>query len=570
MIGQLLDGRYQVVQVLGSGGFSKTYIALDNRRPGNPKCVVKHLNSANSDPQLLQTARRLFQVEAETLEKLGHHDQIPQLLAYFEADHEFYLVQELVEGHPLSAELLPGQSWQESQVVELLHQVLSILEVVHSYGVIHRDVKPDNLIRRQQDNKLVLVDFGTVKQIRTQLLSASGQMSATIAIGTVGYMPTEQGQGKPRPNSDIYALGIIGIQALTGLNPLQFADNPETGEILWQHQVQVSKPLAAVLTKMVCYHFKDRYQSVTEALRSLQPLVNEQHVLPAVAPPEYAPTQFKPAPRYSPTQPSTIPQVLPSSPQPLPSECISRNTQNQHLEPQRNQPTGPSSIRNSATKQLPLIGAGLVAVLIAVGVALGINRPASNTTAQPDGAINSSATTTLPPNPGSNPGGVTSSPPVNGSNLGISPPVTGKGTNTTPVSPSQLGPPGADRTGAPSVAGGGSNKGERRPSPSQSPDLPPPDPSPDPPPPEVKPLVQPTAPPTDQLITSSPEPSVSLPPGPEPSIPPGDSPPPVAPSPDPGEGADLVCAQYDEQGGCLAWVSCADPEGQGLAECQPQ
>lgn len=562
MIGQLLDGRYQVVQVLGSGGFSKTYIALDNRRPGSPKCVVKHLNSANSDPQLLQTARRLFQVEAETLEKLGHHDQIPQLLAYFEADQEFYLVQELVEGHPLSAELLPGQSWQESQVVELLHQVLSILEVVHSYGVIHRDVKPDNLIRRQQDNKLVLVDFGTVKQIRTQLLTASGQMSATIAIGTVGYMPTEQGQGKPRPNSDIYALGIIGIQALTGLNPLQFADNPETGEILWQHQVQVSEPLAAVLTKMVCYHFKDRYQSVTEALRSLQPLVTDQQVLPTVAPPEYAPTQFKPAPRYSPTQPPTIPQVLSSSPQPLASESTNRNPQNQQSDPQRNQPTGPSSIRNTATKQLPLIGAGLVAVLIAVGVALGINRPASNTTAQPSGAINSSATTTLPPSPGSNPGGVTSSPPVNGSNLGISPPVTGEGPNTTPVSlPSQPRPSAQpDRSSVPSVPGGGSEKVERRPSPS---------PIPETNPPELKPPVQPITPPIDQPITP-PDPSIPLPPGPEPSFPPEDSPPPVAPTADPGEETDLVCTQYDEQGGCLAWVSCADPEGQGLAECQPQ
>ncbi|HEY9711738.1 MAG TPA: protein kinase, partial [Oculatellaceae cyanobacterium] len=155
MLGRLLDGRYQVVQVLSAGGFGKTYIAEDTRRPGNPKCVVKHLKPASNEPNYLQTARRLFLSEAETLEQLGNHDQIPRLLAYFEEDREFFLVQEFIEGHPLSTELQPGDCWSESQVIGLLKDILGILAFVHSYEVIHRDIKPDNLIRRASDGKLV-------------------------------------------------------------------------------------------------------------------------------------------------------------------------------------------------------------------------------------------------------------------------------------------------------------------------------------------------------------------------------------------------------------------------------
>jgi serine/threonine protein kinase len=275
MIGKLLDQRYQVVQALGQGGFGHTYIAQDTRRPGNPTCVVKHLQPATSDPEFLQTARRLFNSEAETLEKLGNHDQIPRLLAYFEEDEEFYLVEEYIAGHSLSSELLPGQRWNEQQVIQLLSEVLSILEFVHANRVIHRDLKPDNLIRRAEDNKLVLVDFGAVKQVKMQTIVAHGPINnETVAIGTPGYMPSEQGQGRPRPSSDIYALGMIGIQALTGLSPTHLAEDPETGEIIWQPYAQASDLLAAIVNQMVRHYFKFRYQSATEALQALGSLTN--------------------------------------------------------------------------------------------------------------------------------------------------------------------------------------------------------------------------------------------------------------------------------------------------------
>ncbi|KYC41917.1 serine/threonine protein kinase [Scytonema hofmannii PCC 7110] len=270
MIGRLLDQRYLVVELLGMGGFGHTYTAQDTRRPGNPVCVVKHLKPATDDLEFLQIARRLFRREAETLEKLGNHDQIPRLLAYFEEQQEFFLVQEYIAGHQLAMELPLGQRWDESQTIHLLQDVLPILEFLHNNEVIHRDIKPQNLIRRHSDNKLVLVDFGAVKQIQMYSLMNPNQLNnETIPIGTPGYMPSEQAQGRPRPNSDIYALGAIAIQALTGLNPKQFATDAKTGEIIWRQYAQVSDPLADLLTKMVRQYYKYRYESASDTLEAL-------------------------------------------------------------------------------------------------------------------------------------------------------------------------------------------------------------------------------------------------------------------------------------------------------------
>jgi serine/threonine protein kinase, bacterial len=335
MIGKLLDHRYQVIRVLATGGFGQTYIAQDTRRPGHPICVVKHLKPANSDSNIFATAKRLFNSEAETLEKLSSHGQIPRLLAYFDENKEFFLVQEFIDGHTLTEELIPGQPWSEAQVMQMLLEILSILEFVHQEGVIHRDLKPDNIIRRTADSKLVLVDFGAVKQLRSPLVMVGGQQTATVAIGTPGYMPTEQGQGKPRPNSDIYALGIIAIQALTGVPASQLQEDPDTGEINWQHLIPVNPDLVAILTKMVRYHFKERYQTATEALQTCRDLVDitpefsqpsafSQIIYPAPETPASRFTQktmaVSPA-NHVPAQPVSQQQYIPqesNKPDPLP------------------------------------------------------------------------------------------------------------------------------------------------------------------------------------------------------------------------------------------------------------
>ena len=203
----------------------------------------------------------------------------------------------------LNTELLPGYRWSESQVVQLLREILDILDFVHSNGVIHRDVKPNNIIRRQQDNKLVLVDFGVVKQINMQLATAQSQMSTSVVVGTLGYMPPEQVRGKPRFSSDIYALGIIAIQALTGLNHQQLREDAR-GEVDWYSYAQVSPKLADIISKMVRYHFQERYESAKEVLAALETLMIQFG---------YATTQPGFYPQYSHTESGSCPPTVPVS-----------------------------------------------------------------------------------------------------------------------------------------------------------------------------------------------------------------------------------------------------------------
>lgn len=265
LLGQILGGRYKIISSLGGGAFGQTYIAQDLQLPDLPRCVVKQLKPQAKDELTLKTARRLFDTEATVLHRLGSHDQIPRLLAHFEEQQEFYLVQDCIEGEPLSQEIQPGKQLSEASVIPLLKDVLSTLAFVHRQNVIHRDLKPSNLIRRAGDGKLVLIDFGAVKQVSSQGISEGG----TVAIGTAGYMPSEQLAGSPRHNSDIYALGAIAIQALTGTVPSRLPQDPLSGELVWRDKAQVSEPLAQILDKMVHSHFRDRYQSAEEVLTDL-------------------------------------------------------------------------------------------------------------------------------------------------------------------------------------------------------------------------------------------------------------------------------------------------------------
>ena len=272
----ILRGRYKITKLLGRGGFGETYLAEDGDRPGNPICVVKQLQPISNSPNVLKAAQRLFNNEAEILYKLGNHEQIPQLLAHFEENNQFYLVQEFIDGHDLSEEITPNRRWTEEQVIAFLKDVLIVLQFVHEQNVIHRDIKPSNLIRRRRDGKIFLIDFGVVKEI--QLPTTQNNTYSTISVGTPGYVPNEQLGGKPRVSSDIYALGITAIQALTRLYPEQIAENSQTGEILWRQNAQVSDRLANILDLMVKSHFRDRYQSVEEVLNDLQNIqINSQN-----------------------------------------------------------------------------------------------------------------------------------------------------------------------------------------------------------------------------------------------------------------------------------------------------
>lgn len=268
----LIGGRYRVIDCLRTTGFCKTYVAEDTHLPGYPRCVVKKLQPQSNEDFVLETARRLFDNEAKVLYKLNGHQQIPRLLAHLEVNEEFYLVQEFIEGKDLSqTEIVPGNRWEESQVRDFLIEVLEILAFVHQNNVIHRDIKPSNLIRRASDSKIFLIDFGAVKEITNMTLTEGQGNVLTVAIGTPGYMASEQQRGDPRFNSDVYALGVTAIQAITGFHPDQLPRDRDTGEIKWQDRApECSERLASILNKMVRNDFLQRYKNANEALEDIQ------------------------------------------------------------------------------------------------------------------------------------------------------------------------------------------------------------------------------------------------------------------------------------------------------------
>lgn len=275
IIGTLLRDRYRIVKVLGAGGFGETYLAQDTLRPGNPVCVVKQLKIVSDNPKAHRLAQRLFEAEAAVLEKLGQHDQIPRLLAYFDVQQSFYLVQEMVEGKLLRNSLSRNHPMSQRGVVHMLRDLLPVVSFVHSRGVIHRDIKPSNIIRRSSDKRYVLIDFGAVKTISTKLADSNTQITSTVGIGTQGYMPSEQSAGMPTVRSDIYALGITAIEALTG-RPPHALKRSENGEIIWSHTIKdISPELSRIINTMVRYDFNKRYHSAESVLEDLVRLDTE-------------------------------------------------------------------------------------------------------------------------------------------------------------------------------------------------------------------------------------------------------------------------------------------------------
>jgi ABC-type branched-subunit amino acid transport system substrate-binding protein/serine/threonine protein kinase len=288
----ILRDRYRIIAQLGEGGFAITYRAVDLHEPDeNPLCVVKEIRPPQStDPRALKRAKQLFEREANTLKNLSQHPGIPAFIEHFEEKGRFYIVQEYIEGHSLQKEFIPNHRWTEEQVTELLRDILEILTFVHENKVIHRDITPSNLIRRNSDENIVLIDFGAVKEIGTVEITASGR-TRTTTIGTPGYSAPEQLNGQPRLCSDIYSVGLIAIQFLTGVHPGELPQDPRTGEIIWnysllnQPMLDVNKRLANVLNKMVRYHFNHRYQSVAKVLRDLDaPPLPWKWLLLAIAP----------------------------------------------------------------------------------------------------------------------------------------------------------------------------------------------------------------------------------------------------------------------------------------------
>jgi len=262
---------YKLIQCLGNGGFGKTYLAENLQYP-NSQYAVKHLTFSNTHEHFPK-AMELFQREANSLKNLNH-PQIPKFFDFLQEDQELYLVQEYIEGDTLSKELNGGTKFEQNEVIKLLIELLEILDFLHSKKIIHRDINPNNIIRRKEGD-FVLIDFGLVKEF----VAKTTPQSSRTQFCTFGYAPEEQKSGNARFNSDIYALGITAIVALTGLQPFDIRIE-QSGEDFWKDKAEVSDQMKRVLSKMVRHNYENRYQSVQEVKKDLNTLLGSSSKIP--------------------------------------------------------------------------------------------------------------------------------------------------------------------------------------------------------------------------------------------------------------------------------------------------
>ncbi|MDF5730290.1 MAG: protein kinase [Rhizonema sp. PD38] len=339
----LQNNRYRIIRTLGSGGFGETFLAEDSQIPSLRRCVIKQLKPIQNNPQIYELVQQRFRREAAILEELGDgSSQIPRLYAYFSENSLFYLVQEYIEGQTLTEKIQQQGLMSEHSVKELLNNILPVLDYVHSKGIVHRDIKPDNILIRNVDGKPILIDFGAVKETLGTMLTPSGNSANSIVIGTPGFMSSEQSVGRPMFASDIYSLGLTAIYLLTGKLPQELETNPATGNILWrQFATNVSPSFAAVLDKAIQFNAGDRFAKVRDMLQTLQ----------------------SPAPSASPTILNTQLPTIPSPPTPQQTIAVSpRSPQPSH---QNNQGSGHSGILIGS-----LIAGGLIGASIIIGLTL--------------------------------------------------------------------------------------------------------------------------------------------------------------------------------------------------------
>jgi formylglycine-generating enzyme required for sulfatase activity len=297
-----LKNRYQALKLIGQGGFGKTFLAIDHDKPSKPQCVIKQFFPQGQGTGGLQKAAELFAEEAKRLDELGKHPQIPELLAYFiHEDKRQYLVQEYIAGQNLEQELKSQGNFSQDKIRALLLDLLPVLDFIHQWQVIHRDIKPENIIRRAQDNKLVLVDFGAAKVVTPVNRSVTGTM-----IGSAEYVAPEQMNGKAVNASDLYSLGVTCLYLLTGISSFDLFDVGEH-EWVWRDYLvdnSVSNDLGNVLDKLVIFGTKRRYKSVDEVLQNLSQKSTTSFQIPVTV----QPVATKPIPSPVPTiiQPAQV------------------------------------------------------------------------------------------------------------------------------------------------------------------------------------------------------------------------------------------------------------------------
>ncbi len=269
----LLQQRYRILSSLGAGGFGRTYLATDRSR-FDEYCAIKELTPSTQSPAVVDKAKEFFQQEATLLYQL-QHPQIPRFWATFEEDGRLFLVQDYIAGktyaHLVDDRREYNSYFNEAEVWRFLLQVLPVLGYIHSKGVIHRDISPENIILRDSDLLPVLIDFGVVKEFADRLQSHPISKS-NVSVGKAGYAPVEQlKRGEAYPNSDLYSLAVTAIVLLTGKDPSALFVNGAMNWD-WRNWTQISDGMADVLHRMLSPNPSDRYQSGVEVFQALQSL----------------------------------------------------------------------------------------------------------------------------------------------------------------------------------------------------------------------------------------------------------------------------------------------------------
>jgi eukaryotic-like serine/threonine-protein kinase len=267
---EIIDKRYEIIEPLGKGAFGKTYIAKDLGLPIPPIVVVKKIIIENESELEILQMKNDFDREGTLLQKVGGQDGIPTLHAFSSKNKDFYLVQQYIEGSDLSTRLISGESLNEMETIEILQGILTPLKIVHDNDIIHRDLKPANIRVRESDGKIFLIDFGIAMQIQANI------NPLTRKSGTPGYMP--ENDAKPTYSTDIYAVGIIGIQALTGLSA------EESGKIS-PNSLKDSSQLINWLKKAISTNHEDRFLDASTALEALNNLETLETPEPTVIDP---------------------------------------------------------------------------------------------------------------------------------------------------------------------------------------------------------------------------------------------------------------------------------------------
>lgn len=271
-----MGDRYRAMKPISQGGIGRTFLAVDEQDTTKPRCIIKQFSPNNQGSNSIEKALELFRKEVVRLSELGQHPQIPQLLAYVEPETQAgigippILVQTLIEGQSLAQKLETEGSFSEIEIQQILNELLPVLLFVHNRQVIHRDINPDNIIRRSSDRKLVLVDFSAAKFTTKTALAKTGTV-----IGSAAYTAPEQLMGQAVPGSDLYSLGVTCVHLLTNIHPFDLFNHLE-GVWVWQDYLiePVSSQLCQILNKMLEGGINKRYQSAEEILQDLNPQTN--------------------------------------------------------------------------------------------------------------------------------------------------------------------------------------------------------------------------------------------------------------------------------------------------------